>query len=457
VAEVESRMRRSRLTLSITALFACGDADGGRENSGDGSISMTSLTGGSATDITESGEASGSGSADASDTAPNPSSPTTADGTDPSDDGPTVFDLGVPDGGTACGGGKGGGGDALLSYIWIANSSQGSMSKINTETMIEEGRYIVRADSAGSPSRTSVNLNGDVAIANRSGGVTKVYANPASCQESNGMPGIQTSTGGNDLLAWGTEECVAWHNPMACSSNRPMAWTKGEFSEATCRWENAKLWTECWSGAQAQVMLLNGDTGATEQTVPIPGVNTLVYGGAVDGDGNFWGNQSGSQLIRVDIDDFSVQTWPVPPQGPSYGIAVDLEGRPWLCGGGGAARFDEATGTYQTAPGSGLSAIGGCMVDSDGILWHSRYSEGVLVGIDTETVSIVQELAIPAYVHGVSIDFQGRVWGVAFGGSQAYRVDPATAVVDTFNGLQGAYTYSDMTGFALSSAGAPSG
>jgi hypothetical protein len=452
-------MRRSALTLSISALVACGDAEGGRENDGSGSAGMTSLTGsGSATDVSDSVDGSGSASATDSESATDPSAPTTADGpgtNDDADDGPTVFDLGVPDGGTSCGGGKGGG-DGLLSYIWIANSSQGSMSKINTETMIEEGRYIVRADSAGSPSRTSVNLNGDVAIANRIGGVTKVYANPANCVESNGMPGIQTSSGGNDLLPWGTEECVAWHNPMVCSSNRPMAWTKGEFSEATCRWENTKLWTECWNGAQAQVMLLDGETGVTEQTIPIPGVNTLVYGGAVDGDGNFWGNQSGSQLIRVDRNDFSVQTWPVPPQGPSYGIAVDLEGRPWLCGGGGAARFDEATGTYQSVLGPG-SAIGGCMVDADGILWHSRYSEGVLVGIDTETVTIVQELAIPAYVHGVSIDFQGRVWGVAFGGSQAYRVDPDTAVVDTFDGLVGAYTYSDMTGFALSSAGAPSG
>jgi len=329
------------------------------------------------------------------------------------------------------------------------------MSKVNTETMVEEGRYIVRADSAGSPSRTSVNLNGDVAIANRIGGVTKIYANPANCVESNGTPNIQTSVGA-DMLPWGEEECVAWHNPMVCSSNRPMAWTKGEFSAATCRWENTKLWTECWNGAQAQVMLLDGETGVTEQTIAIPGANQLVYGGAVDGDGNFWGNQSGSALIRVDRADFSVQTWPTPPAGPSYGIAVDLEGRPWLCGGGGAARFDIDTATYQTAAGSGV-AIGGCMVDSEGILWHSRYPSGVLVGIDTETVAIVSELVIPAYVHGVSIDFAGNVWGVGFGSTEAYRVNPGSGQVDTFAGLVGAYTYSDMTGFALSSAGAPSG
>ena len=451
-------MRRTSFTLTLSTLFACGDAAPGRGDGGDegGEAGLATLTAGTGDTADEASGGGSSGQGSSANTTTPADTGNTAN--DDDDDNGTLFDLGVPDGGTSCGGGKGGGGDGFLSYIWIANSAEGTMTKLNTETMIEEARYIVRADAAGSPSRTSVNLNGDVAIANRSGGVTKVFANQANCVEGNGMPGIQTSTGPADVLPWGTDECVAWHNPLVCSSNRPMAWTKGEFSEGSCTWEGAKLWTECWNPGNgvAQVLLLNGDNGVVEQTVPIPGVNTLVYGGAVDGDGNFWGNQNGSALLRVDRDDFTVQTWPTPPAGPSYGIAIDLEGRPWLCGGGGAARFDQVTGTYQTVAGPG-AAIGGCMVDSDGILWHSRYPDGVLVGIDTETVTIVSELAIPAYVHGVSIDFAGNVWGVTFGGSEAYRVDPASGQVDTYAGLFGAYTYSDMTGFALSSAGSPSG
>ena len=72
---------------------------------------------------------------------------------------------------------------------------------VATESLEEVGRYRVRPDSAGSPSRTSVNLAGDVAVANRSGGITKVFANIESCQDTNGTPGIQTSTGANDILA----------------------------------------------------------------------------------------------------------------------------------------------------------------------------------------------------------------------------------------------------------------
>ena len=42
-------------------------------------------------------------------------------------------------------------------------------------------------------------------------------------------------------------------------------------------------------------------------------------------------------------------------------------------------------------------------------------------------------------------------------GTQAYRVNPMDASLLTFEGLVGAYSYSDMTGFALSNVGNPQG
>jgi hypothetical protein len=61
----------------------------------------------------------------------------------------------------------------------------------------------------------------------------------------------------------------------------------------------------------------------------------------------------------------------------------------------------------------------------------------------------VQTLDVPTYVHGVSVDFSGRVWGVSLQGTDAYRIDPGTGTLDTFTGLTFPYTYSDMTGTAL--------
>ncbi len=349
------------------------------------------------------------------------------------------------DGGGGNGGGGGmGEGDLELSYIWIANTSQATISKIDTATMIEEGRYAAKP-SGGDPSRTSVNLQGDVAVANRNGGVAKFYADSASCPDTNGIPGIQTSSGGADVLPWGEDECLAWYTELICGSNRPAAWTRGEWNQAECSYTGSNLWTVC----DSNVHLLDGETGAILQTIPIPGGNSFVYGGAADGESNFWGLDLGTaQLFRVDADDFTLQQWPLSQFG-GYGITVDANGRPWVCGGGGVARFNVDSATWDI---SGSSGIGGCMTDGESLIWHSNGS-GMLLGYDIDSLQVVEQVQLPEYVHGVSIDFQGHVWGVSFAGSNAYRADPITDVVDTFPNLVGAYTYSDMTGFALSSAG----
>jgi hypothetical protein len=442
-------MRRLHPMVAGLALFvACNTSDPeSEEGAGPGGVVTLTAEGTDGATQGSGGQGTGMGSAGGT------GSSAGTDAVDETGSALPSFDVGSPDGGASCGGGMGEGGP--LSYIWIANSSQGTVSKINTQSMIEEGRYIVRADSAGSPSRTSVSLSGDVAVANRIGGVTKIYGNTAQCPETNGVPGIQTSTGGVDVLPWGQDECVAWHTPLAYGSNRPMAWAQGVWNPATCSYDDEKLWTAGSNGnGTAQVLLMDGETGVVEQTVNIPEIQSSIglYGGAVDGDGHFWGIENSVQLVRVDRQTFTYQLWAGPGMG--YGIAVDLEGRPWFCGGGSAARFDPMTQTWQSMGGAG---IGGCMVDATGILWHSRYPDGLLVGIDTETLTIAQQIQLPAYAHGISIDFDGNVWAVGFASNQAFRVDPVTGTIDTFSDLVGAYTYSDMTGFALSSAGTPSG
>jgi hypothetical protein len=415
-------------------------------------------------DSADSAADAGTSSAEGSATAATTGTPgATADGTgastnvtagdddDDGDDGPApvLFDLGgIPDAPTFCNAGEG---EVEASYIWIANSSQSTISKIDTQTIVEEGRYLTRSDAAGSPSRTSVSLTGNVAVANRNGGVTKFYANHDDC---NGGAGSPTTSTDSTWLPWGDDECMAWHTSMSYASQRPVAWTQGEWDQAACRTVNEKVWT---SGANAtiDVLLLDGETGVIEETVPIPGVSPNfygIYGAAVDSDGNFWGSQLGiGQLINVDLQTMAVQTWPMPASG--YGMTVDADGYVWTCTST-ASRFDPVSETWQTTSVPGAS--GGCMADANGILWMAGSS---LRGINNQTLALDYTLVIPSSVHGVSVDFEGNVWGVQMG-SNAYRVDPTTGTVDTFTGLVGAYTYSDMTGFALSNVGgggAPSG
>jgi hypothetical protein len=354
---------------------------------------------------------------------------------------------------------------AFAKLIWIANSGEGTVSKIDTETGIELARYIVRPDQAGSPSRTSVNRFGDVAIANREGGVTKIAAARSRCVERNGIPGIQTSEGPKHVLPWGEDECVQWFTEVPHPDNRPVAWTHGIFNQQTCNWEHVDLWT-AWSDktpGSAVVALLDGSTGAILQEVPIPDLPNPwpdwhgFYGAATDSENNVWlsqlqgGNPQSAWLVKVNYDDFSYVGYPVPGEG-GYGMTVTSEGYVWLCGRQ-TRRFDPKTETWTSVPLlDGAVHTGGCMGDGNGILYRGSYAQ--IHGIDTVTMETVRTLDVAqpddGFIWGVAVDFDGYVWGVPRQGSRAYKLDPETnQIVATTHGLVSAYTYSDMTGFAL--------
>ncbi len=465
-------MRNELKTLVFAvAVAGCGDSGGRGDSDGTNNSAATpgtlgvTLSGGTdgetdaipTTGATDSGSDSNSDSNNPSGNSESNSQGPTGDSAttnDTNDTGVPKTDLGVlPDFDLpTCGGGGGGGvDDPDFSYIWIANSSQNTISKIDTQTLVELGRYQVRPDGGGSPSRTSVNLSGDVVVASRQGGLTKFYAREDSCTDSNGVPGIQTAVDAN-WLPWGQEECLAWHTPMPYSSQRPAAWTQGTFNESSCKWEDQKVWTSGnKGGGNVDILLVNGDTGVVEATVAVSGIKSDsfgIYGAAVDKDGNFWGSQlSVGHLVHVNLQTLQHKVWPMPTNG--YGMTVDSKGYVWTCSSS-AARFDPATELWQTA---NVGGSGGCMEDGKGTLYMSGGGNKI-VALDTDTLAVKANYDVPAYVHGISIDFYGYVWGVSMG-SQAFRVDPVTAQFETFPNLVGAYTYSDMTGFALSNVGTP--
>src|SRR5690606_15765891 len=181
------------------------------------------------------------------------------------------------------------------------------------------------------------------------------------------------------------------------------------------------------------------------------------YGAAVDADSNVWlsqlqgGNPSPSWLVRVNRDDFTYDHWEVPEEG-GYGMTVTSEGYVWVCGRT-TRRFDPVTETWMQVPLlNGGVHTGGCMGDGQGLLYRGSYAQ--IHGIDTETMEVVRTLNVGQggddHIWGVAVDFDGKVWGVPRNGTRAYKVDPVNGTIElTFNGLASAYTYSDMTGFAL--------
>jgi hypothetical protein len=371
------------------------------------------------------------------------------------------FDVGAPGGAGDCNDG-GAGGAVDFSYIWIANTgdtSGATVSKINTQTLVEEGRYLTRQDSGGNPSRTSVALSGHAAVANRAGGVTKYYA--YDC------PAGPTSAGGPDSeLPWDQESCRAWSVDFSYQTQRPIAWTPGTFNPDTCQWENEFVWSagSAEYGNTIDVLLLDGETGATVNMVTVNQTCNDIYcayGGAVDSDGNFWFSMLGQSFVyRVDRQSFQATRYDATQSISAYGIQVDYKGRPWLCGyDGQVARFTPGTTTWDFATVTG-GAMYGCMPDQDFLWVGSNANPPTVRAVHLENMTTDRTWPLPmsdsSDIHGTSIDFDGYVWGVGRG-SMAFRIDPVTGAYDIVSGLDSPYTYSDMTGYALSNVGGPQG
>ncbi|MDC0667594.1 hypothetical protein [Nannocystis radixulma] len=348
----------------------------------------------------------------------------------------------------------------LLSYIWIANSTQNTVSKINTFTGVEEGRYYVEG---GSPSRTSVNLLGDVAVSSRDpGGVTKIAARKIDCVDLNGNGMIDTSTGPNNILPLGTDECVLWRKPIPSPGYtygaRATAWEGTKPDPDTCQYPQPRLWFG-WMDAQntAHIERVDGTTGATLDTVLFPnwGPGYSPYGGAVNADGDFFVTGLSTQpAIMVDAETLAVTNFGV-PQGCKYGMTLDKNGNIWNggCNDNSVYLYDMQTQAWSNIGNAGGSRVNGMMADGAGNVWGAGSSPCRLVHIDADSKTYVNNnIPIPGCSNpwGVSIDIEGFVWVVDMSANVAFKIDPVTyQTVLTVTGLVGPYTYSDMTGAAL--------
>ena len=354
-----------------------------------------------------------------------------------------------------------------FSYLWVANSPQGTVSKIDTLNGTEVARYNSGPPGSRDPSRTSVSGDGKYAVVvNREGGMTMVAAEEDDCIDSNNNNQIDTSSGPNDVLAWGEDECVIWNIDLPGSGSqgpRPVSWTIGEQNLQTCEYSAGDVWVGWYEQQQntGQFRLVEGLTGNTLETVPVPdwsGENWGPYGGAIDSENNFWvaGWGSAGPVVKIDGETLEATHYGN-PGGWIYGMGLDLAGNTWSagCGNGNVYRFDKQNESFSQVASLNAGCLRGLQVDSNGVAWIAKNGPCGLAAIDT-TVDppVVIDGNIPlqgcSTPVGVSIDAEGFVWVVDQGASAAFKVDPETyQVVDQVGGLVSPYTYSDMTGAGI--------
>jgi len=353
--------------------------------------------------------------------------------------------------------------------IWIANTSEGTVSKVDTRTFEELARYRTGPLGFGNdPSRTSVGVSGDVFVANRGGmSVTCISPLGTGCPDTNGDGVITTSRGGNDVLAWGDDDCVRWNTPVPGGLTRAVA-------AHVERGPDGELVESVWVGTYdaQRVTKLDAETGATLFTARLPG---SPYGFAFDGRDNLWVATTENVLGRIDVsrcldaascdvracpevggDDCVQQAIPI-DEG-MYGITVDARQRVWLGGGMAPRRYDPMAPAGSRVVSSALTGgfVHGIAADARGNIWGAAMDVG-LVRIDADDPSRVAivPVSVGLSAKGVAVDDDGKVWAINLIGDNATVVVPGPAI-DAFTVwtnvapvLVQPYTYSDMTGQQL--------
>ncbi|GAB4111232.1 MAG: hypothetical protein OHK0013_47220 [Sandaracinaceae bacterium] len=338
------------------------------------------------------------------------------------------------------------------STVWVPNSEDGTISRLDAERAIETARYAT-ADLLGvppEPSRVAVDWNGDAWVLNRAfggqGTATKIAGSLERCVDRDDDGIIETSGGPDDVLPFGQDECVLLHVPVGAPATPG---SDGAVPRAIAidgdRGLDGASGGDAWVGLHGEqaVVELDGLTGEVLQRVETPGF--APYMAAFDARGVLWmGSQRGvlvridpsfepPDVTRVELDARCFET---------YSIAIDRADRLYLTGFAcdRVWRYTPWRGLFEplTVPPSprGVALL-------DDALWVA-HSDGraTVVSLETFSVSTTIELDLapgeplrPRDTVGAAVDGLGHVWlvseaGGPNGGGVATRVDATARTVD---------------------------
>jgi sugar lactone lactonase YvrE len=337
-------------------------------------------------------------------------------------------------------------------YAWIANTGEGTVSKIDIDTLVEVGRFRVGLTGTGvdAPSRTAVDSYQSAYVANRAfdvqGSVTKIAGLERYCEDRNGNGTIETSHDSTPLPL-GEDECVLWTAPVGGVNGIPRALVI-DFGGLDA------IGGYPWVGLfnEMRFYKLDPSDGHVLETVD---VNVHTYGAAIDSEGWIWISGRNSYAIQrfhhiggVVEPPIAIPSSECSGNNP-YGICLDRDDRVWvgILSGSGACRYDpdSATWFFVNLGGSGR----GVAVDEDNVMWVSNYDNTQLHSFNADDGSGLGTWALPgAYpAVGVGVDKNHRIWTIMQGSNTADVFNPATSTFQSTSVGATPYTYSDFLGF----------
>lgn len=336
--------------------------------------------------------------------------------------------------------------------VWIANSADGTLSRIDAADAIERGRY---ATGGLEPSRVAVDWRGDVWVANREfegvGSVRRVASEPERCVDADG-DGIETSSG--EALVEG-DECVGPVLAVGAAREIPRALAI-DGNVGPDGGGPGDLWVGLHDGEA--VLHFDGETGALRARHELPGFQP--YAATFDPWGTLWMISRDGYLAEVAPrgGEVTIEVREVPlPCFLLYGLDVDREGRVLVTGFScdRVTTFDPGTArwsTIETPP-----SVRGAVVDDLGKRAFVAHSDGRVSQLRLhplrlgETFDLAALGVVPRDSVGIGLDASGDVWVASGSGGAgrgvATRLDPESGEV-TAQVVVGRepHTQGDLTG-----------
>lgn len=361
--------------------------------------------------------------------------------------------------------------------MWIANSGESSVSKIDTNTGRELGRYKtffygVSGWVGPAPSRTTVDGDGNVYVLNRHFDgrqplVTKILSTGGIDRNGNGLIDTSSDTN-NDGRISGAEimplvdsngngvvdeteikdDRVAWAARVGASGNIGRAIAMGTDGNVWVGTFNDSKWYKVSSA----------DGSVLAGPYSMPGVNP--YGALVDGNGILWSASLSNRLGRLDTNTGAASVYY--HNGQDYGIALG-NGKVYQSNLSGYvfSVFDPTTNTFSYpafAKGYREWTIAVAVASNGDVIVTRQYGGVARFKADGTRIWTSGNQPGTGEARGALIDSNGDIWVNHLNNNNASK----------FRGSDGAwlgvfpvgsfpYTYSDATGITALSTTSPTG
>ena len=352
-----------------------------------------------------------------------------------------------------------------LPFIWVPNSNEGTVSKVDTETGRELGRYRTGPSSKGDPSRTTVDLFGNCWVGNRhTGTVVKIgLLENGQYMDRNWNGIIETShdidgdglIGDDEILPWASDECVIYEVVLIPPNEGTYIPGQYQGNYTNDSWEigprgiavdkSSNIWAGCFGSMK--YYYIRGSDGQILKMIDVSSFNHTPYGAVVDENGILWssGHDEGHVLRLDPVDDsFSI----INLGHFVYGLGLDRFGHLFVTGWSESklSRINIHTGTLDWTK-HGVFQSRGVACTDDGDVWTADSEPNTVTRWSNDGVEL-QTIPVGSTPTGVVVDADGKVWVVDNGDEYISRIDPETNLIDLSKRIAGTrhYGYSDMTG-----------